>query len=129
MSKGKASIDAKHHYNELFINSFASQYQFKLLEIPCYPLSRFIKHNNFNVPLRTAKDWLEARAINWFGHYQSDARGCYVVAYFNDSRTSGSLVTMRSFYASSDITVTYVTFTRWMKKYVAQVLIGFNNDL
>ena len=121
MSKGK-SFNVK-CYNVEFIDSFVSQYQLKLIETTSYPLGQFIKYNNFDVPLRTAKHWLEARDLDWFGNVTSDAKGCRVVAYFNDSRTSGSLVTMKNFHASSGIKVSYSTFTRWVKKYVAQVFI------
>ena len=73
--------------------------------------------------LRTSKRWLEARGVEWFGNVKSDVKGCYVVAYFNDSRTSGSLVTMKSFHTSSGSKISYATATRWIKNYVNQVLI------
>ena len=100
MSKDKVS-NVKHHYDDVFINSFVSQYQLKLVESTYYSLSRFIKTSKSDVPLKTAKNWLERRGIDWHGNIKSDAKGCHVVAYFNDCRTSGSLVTMRSFHTNS----------------------------
>ena len=65
-------------YTEQFINEFIITYQNALKRRPKLALSKFMKTSSFNeVPLKSAKNWLQAKGIEWYGRSNLDEKSVF----------------------------------------------------